>query len=153
MVITGTNSGTAVEVHPLTGDIFLGMSESQNIKISGITTVVNSGSMEVRPVIYIIGQGIVRWIENQNTGKRLYLDLSISANEEVFFDFEKGTIMSTVRGNLLYTLLPGSDFRAFTLMPGENRVACLMYNDVGAIMQIGYTPQHWSADATQKPQS
>ncbi len=122
---------------------------SGNLLDSGITTISNLGTTEVRPVIYISGQGTLRLIENQTTGKRIYFDMVVQVNEEVTIDFGRGTIKSNVRGDIFYTMLSGSDFRSFVLAPGENKIACFMHNDVGAQMTIQYQPTHWSTDAVQ----
>lgn len=131
------------------GDFYIGGFNTSNTqsKFSGITTVTNLGSSEVSPFMYILGSGALRWIENQTTKKRLFLNMQILDGEEVFIDFGKGTVESTVRGSLLSFVLPGSDFNDFTLIPGENKIACLITNDVGATVKMGYTPSHWSMDA------
>lgn len=140
-------------------DLYLGGTFNQNpgvyrdVLVSGITTVNNPGSVEASPLIYILGPGNLRWIENQTTKKRMYLNMPILSNEEIFIDIGKGTIISTVRGNVFYAMLPGSDFRSMKLRPGDNTIAALMTNDVNAKMQIYFTPQHWSADATQNVES
>ena len=120
---------------------------SNSSNASGITTVNNIGSAEVSPTMYIRGSGTLRWIENQSTGKRVYLDLPILTGEEVYIDFETASIKSAVRGDLSYAILPGSDFKAFTLIPGNNTLAVFMKNDVNGFVSISYTPSHWSADA------
>ena len=79
--------------------------------------------------------------------KRLYADLDILANEEVTIDFAQGKITSSVRANLAYAISPGSDIRAWRLLPGSNKIAVMMDNDVGSFMQIAYVPRHWGADA------
>lgn len=144
--ITSTN----INLITPNGDFFVGGNESGNKVNSGITTVENVGSAEALPVVYILGPGNLRWLENQTTKARMYFDLTVLANEEVFIDFGAGTIESTVRGNLLFTLLPGSDFRKFSLAPGNNKIATFMINDVNAYMQISYVPRHWSADAVAR---
>jgi hypothetical protein len=115
---------------------------------AGITTVINSGTAESKPSVYIYGSGKLRWIENQTTKKRMYLNLDILPGEEVVIDFGKGEIKSTVRGNLSYSILPGSNFSDFTLIPGANTISTLMYNDVGSVIYMYNRPQHWSASAT-----
>jgi hypothetical protein len=117
---------------------------------SGFTNVANIGSAAVAPKVYLRGPGTLVWLENQTTGQRISLNLVLQSTEEVFIDFALGLITSTLRGSLLYTLYPGSDFQAFKLAPGNNTIACLMTNDVNAFMSMYYTPQHWSADATQR---
>lgn len=141
----------AISYNPSTGTLYLAGGSVANTPLaSGINYISNTGSTDVFPVFYVKGAGFLRWIENQTTRKRLYLDMTIFDDEEVFLDIAKGTIEGRVRGNLLYMLLPGSDFRAFTLRPGENKIACFMVNDVNAQMSIQFQPRHWSVDATQR---
>ena len=141
-------------IDPRTDDIFIGgtvfgANSADFTLISGFTTVPNPGSREINPVVYLQGPGILKWIENQSSLKRIYLNLTLLASEEVFFDFGQGKIESTMRGSLLYALLPGSDFRSFTLLPGDNVIACFMTNDVAAQARMSFIPSHWSMDATQ----
>lgn len=132
-------------------NIYLG--SGTTIDLSSQNTVSNIGSAEVSPVLYIQGPVILKWIENQTSKKRLYADLAILSNEEIFIDFSKGTALSTVRGDLAYAILPGSDFRAWKLLPGDNRIVALMTNGVAPKLQLSYVPRHWSADATQSTES
>lgn len=133
------------------GDIYIGgnFNTIPNSFFAGITYVTNIGSAEVPPVIYISGPGYLRWLENQTTKKRIFLNLNILSGEEITIDFGAGTIFSTIRGSLFAFVLPGSDFNAFTLVPGENKICTFMTNDVGAIVQLSYTPTHWSVDVSQ----
>lgn len=135
-----------------TDDIYMG-GDILRIISSGQTILDYPGASETRPILYIKGPCNVYWIENQTTGKRMNLDLTVQNTEEVFIDPARGLFYSFGRGNLLYTLLPGSDFRNFTLVPGENKLAIFGTNDVGAIMQIYYAPVHWSVDETQNEES
>ena len=116
---------------------------------SGITYVTNKGTAEVRPTCYIKGSGKLRYMENQSTGKRIWFNLDINKDEEIYIDFGAGKFYSTVRGDLFYSLLPGSDFHAFTLIPGVNKIATFIHDDVDAVMTMFYTPTHWSVDSTQ----
>ena len=116
---------------------------------SGITYVTNGGTAEVRPSIYIKGQAKIKYIENESTGKKIWFDLQVLTDEEVFIDFAAGKFYSTVRGDLYHTILPGGDLHSFTLIPGENKIAVFMYNDVNAEMYMYHTPVHWSSDGTQ----
>lgn len=145
-----------VAINQTNDDIFLGYefaSGTQHILTSGINTITNPGTTESKPIVYVLGPGVLRWIGNQTTGKGVNLDMAVLNGEEVFLDFAKGEIYSTIRGSLYYTMLAGADFRSFALAPGENKLECFMVNDVGAQMQITFTPHHWSADATQQGES
>lgn len=123
---------------------------TSSIICSGITTITNNGSSEAYPIIYCKGPGKLLWFENLTTQKRMYINLSLFTGEEIFIDTGDGTFRSSNRGNTLYALLPGSDFRSFTLRPGENRIACFITDDVNAQMSLQFQPKHWSVDATQR---
>lgn len=146
------NSGIMDIVSSRNGDIFFLLSHGVSAQASYpyYNTISNLGSAETYPRMYLKGQGTFRYIINTRTGSFLALNLDILSNEEVFIDFAKGTIESTVRGSLLYAVLPGSDIRSIRMLPGENEFGILIINDVGAIAQMSYTPQHWSADAIAK---
>jgi hypothetical protein len=140
-------------VHPDNGNIYLAgegdtVTGDSTALFSGVTLVDNVGTAEVSPVIYVLGQGTLRRIENWTTKKRLFLELDILDDEEVFIDFGRAQIFSTVRGDLSHRILSGSDFKAFTLVPGENKIITFMTDDVDAYMQISHQPLHWGADAT-----
>lgn len=111
-------------------------------------TVTNRGTAQVSPMVYIKGPATLRWLENQTSKKRIYADLDLLNGEEVFIDFAQGTVLSSTRGNLIHTIKPGSDLRAWTLLPGDNVISALLLNDIAALMQISYIPSHWSADST-----
>ena len=117
---------------------------------SGITYVTNDGTAEVKPVVYIKGQGKLRYIENQTTKKKVWFNLTVLKDEEIFIDFGTGKFYSTVRGDLYYSLVPGGDMSSFTLVPGENKIAAFMHDDVDAIMYMYYTPTHWGVDSTKR---
>lgn len=122
-------------------------------EFAAITTVDNIGSAETSPVLYVIGPCTLIWVENQTTHKRLYTDIDVAEDEEITIDFSQGTVTSNTRGNLAYAINPGSDLRAWTLIPGENKISMLMTADVNASAYISYQPRHWSADATSRVES
>jgi hypothetical protein len=131
-------------------DIYIGgqlYMNTNSSNASAINVVNNTGSAEVSPKIFVTGPGRLRWIENQTTGKRVYLDLPIISGDKIDIDFETATITSVIQGNMSYTVLPGSDFKSFTLVPGNNTLAIFMSNDVNGFMSIRYIPSYWSADA------
>lgn len=155
-VALNTDFVNTVAINRTNDDIFMAyelVSGTQHILSSGLNTITNPGTTESKPVIYVLGPGILRWIGNRTTGKGINLDMTILSGEEVFFDFARGEIYSTVRGSLFYAMLEGADFRSFALAPGENILECFMVNDVNASMQITFVPSHWSADATQQGDS
>ena len=116
---------------------------------SGITRVTNTGSAETNPTIYIKGSGLLRYIENETSKVKVYFDLDILDEEEILIDFEKGTIQSTIRGDLSFGLQHGSDYAKLTLLPGENKMAIFISDGVGSVVRIYYTPTHWSVDSSK----
>lgn len=133
----------------LNGDIYLAQ-QTTTARWARRTTVNNIGSASASPRIYIKGPATLRWVENQTTKKRVYADLTVDENEEVILDFAQATIRSNIRGNIVWGISPGSDIKSWTLVPGENVIAAMLLDDIGAQMQIAYTVTHWSVDATAR---
>jgi hypothetical protein len=136
-------------------DLYIGDPEQNSAltakgNVASINYVTNYGTAEAQPIIYIYGPGNIQWIENQTTKKYVALDLYVLDNEEVFIDFGHAKMYSTIRGDLSYAIIPGSDFHDFSLVPGENRLAVFMTNEVDSLMYIYHQPRHWAADATVK---
>ena len=150
LYVGGTPSPAAVRF--VGEDIYVGGSYFSETNMtsaySAITYVTNGGTAEVRPVIYIKGQGKLRYIENQTTKKKIWFNLDILEDEEIFIEFGSGQFYSTIRGDLYYSVLPGSDLNSFSLLPGENKIATFMHDDVDPVMMMSYTPVHWSVDST-----
>lgn len=130
-------------------DIYIGqhMAAPNIINIPKLNSVNNIGTASSYPIMYVKGPGTLRYVSNIKTGQEIFLNMSILSGEEIFIDFAKGTITSTVRGSLLYNIYEGSEIRAVNLLPGYNQFAVLITNDVGAIAQLRWQTQHWSADA------
>lgn len=122
-------------------------------EFAAVTTVENIGSAETNPKVYIEGPATLLWIENQTTKRRVYTDIDIDENENITIDFGQGTVTSNIRGNLAYAISPGSDLRAWTLVPGDNKIAMLMTADVEGKAYLSYVPRHWSADSTARNES
>jgi len=148
--VGGTPSPTAIRYNG--EDIYIGgsyFSETDMISAYSATTLVtNNGTAEVRPTIYIKGQAKLRYIENQTSKKKIWFNLDILEDEEIFIDFGSGKFYSTVRGDLYYAVLPGGDLHSFTLIPGENKIAVFMHDDVDAVVRLSYVPVHWGVDGT-----
>lgn len=130
------------------GDIFVALGSSSIPVISPATsTINNTGTAAVFPLLYYTGPGTIRYLENLKTLQLIYLDLIVLAGEEIFIDFAKGEIFSTFRGEIPYVILPGSEIRSIYLVPGDNAISALVTDDVGGVMHLRYEPQHHSADA------
>lgn len=133
------------------GDLYFGHSFSTapfpTYAFPKTTSVNNDGTAAVFPTLYYTGGGTIRFFENVKTKQVIYLNLIVLSGEEIMIEFSQGKIISSMRGDLSYAILPGSDIRAIYLLPGENIFSALVINDVGGVMQLRYQPQHHSADA------
>lgn len=117
------------------------------VDVAAVTEVENTGSATAYPRIYITGPGELRYIENLTTKSVVPFSMTLFDDEDVTIDFATGTVESSVRGDLSPFVNRAFSMKDFKLLPGINRISVLMTNDVGSVMQIGYTPVHWAADA------
>lgn len=145
-----TTQYTCVDINPETDDIFIGMiaAAGEQALTGAKNTITNQGSMAANPSFYITGPCTLRYIENTSNKKRMNFNLQVESGESVIIDTGNGTIISNLRGNILYTLISGSDFVNFVLQPGENEIVCFMIDDVGAQISMQLPVLHWSVDAT-----
>lgn len=144
-----SQNGLSILYHP-NGDLFVGMGAGTGALFRHtpkINIVTNPGTAAVFPRLYIIGPGNLVYISNIKTGQEIFLYLTVLSGEEVFIDFARGTIISTTRGSLQYTLVPGSEIRSIYLLPGDNSFSVLMTEEVNPSMSLQFQPQDWSADA------
>lgn len=150
---SATNYVLGLACHP-NGDLYIGYFDWGSAHYAAaINTVINHGTAEAYPTVFISGPGTLRYIENQTTNKKVYFRLPIVSGEEITIDFSAKKIVSSINGEIPYRLLAGSSFGDFSLAPGNNTLAVLMTDDVATSISILYTPTHWSADAVTKANS
>ena len=118
-----------------------------NYKLAKVTAVTNPGTASCWPLLYFKGQGTLRYIVNTKTGQEIFLNLFAYAGEEIYIDFGRGKITSSVRGDMTSAILAGSEIRSIYLLPGENKFGVLVPDDMEASMQIRWQPLDWSADS------
>lgn len=98
---------------------------------TGGTSVVlnNPGTARTYPIIVITGpsSGSSRLysITNKTTNRALYFSVSVNAGETITLNLDPTQLsfISSSRGNLLSTLLPGSNETDFFLQPGNNTLS------------------------------
>jgi hypothetical protein len=136
------------------GDVYVSVQSSvDNVEAAARTTVLNRSTSDVFPVISFTGTGRLIWLENQTTGQRVYLNYILQDNEVLTFDFRTGakTVESNYRGSVPDAILPNSDdfFLAAGNLddPKENIISVLVADEVDPVVQLRYTPTHWSVDA------
>jgi len=105
----------------------------------------NNGSAKTYPIITITGPGPVYKITNHTTGDEINFNLTLVAGETATLDLRPGhkTLISTFRGNIINTILQGSNVGSFRLDPGSNDVSILA---PGCTIAMRWDERHWSID-------
>ena len=123
-----SNSLPALSMEEFNGIRYIGTSISDNLDISTVTTATNTSQALVYPVFKCknstTDNHTLLYLENNTTGKTIYLGYTIKPNEEVRISFIPGKkeAKSSVFGNIWQSVLKGSDVGEFYLRPGYNRI-------------------------------
>lgn len=135
------------------GDLFLANGNAAaTADESGITSITSSSAADTYPIIVIVGpsssSAVIRWIENQTTGHRLYFNLlQIYAGETITIDLSPNakTVTSSWRGAI--TNNPINGIANFRLAPGANTIAAYIVGTLTAItMTMRWQTTHSSVD-------
>jgi phage-related protein len=112
------------------------------------TEVVNPGNSNTYPIITITGPGVLRSIKNYSTGKFIWFNLLIQSGEvvEISLDPDNIYVTSNVRGNLLSSVLAGSNLTELYLKPGKNIISTFISGDrdITTGASIRFTPSYGS---------
>jgi hypothetical protein len=146
-----------------------GWFELGSVKSAGLTTITNRGSANTPPIFTVLGPGKLYTIFNETTGEKLWFNLTLAANEKAilklgnnpsfsstFSLFSTGVLKDSVyegainitgpgRGNIISTILPGSNLSSFHLVPGVNKITCLIAGttDGNTSIKMYYKPTYW----------
>lgn len=117
---------------------------------AGITEVTNGGSAAAYPTFTIAGPGQLYEVVNWTTGEALFFDLVLLEGETLTIDLAPGvkSVVSSFRGSVVNTLLPGSQFATWRLLPGGNQLGVYMTGTTalsGAVVQ--WSERFWSLDS------
>ena len=110
------------------GEIVVGFTTGSTGYTSGTTTVTNIGTANAFPIIVLqyaaaaTVTAALYSIRNLTTGQVISFNLSLLPGETLTLDLRPGfkTITSSVRGNLISSVLPGSNLATFKLSPRSN---------------------------------
>jgi hypothetical protein len=135
------------------GDLFYGTDQSQTAAVAGQTTVTPTSTTDTYPVFTFIGPSsascVLRWLENQSTGQRLYFNLTVLSGETITISLTPGQkrVTSDWRGLIQDQPLVNSDFSNWHLLPGANTISAFVTGTTtAAVMLMHFTPKHWSVD-------
>jgi hypothetical protein len=129
--------------------LFVGYLGASVPNIADVQTVTNEGAASAYPMLDILGPLVIRTLENQDTGKLIRFNLDVQAGERVLIDLRPGFLkaVSEWRGNVIYGVLPYSDFGDFSLLPGDNRIAFLGTDgDGNEEVSLHWRVTDWSFD-------
>lgn len=127
-------SATIMAIATRQDELMIGFNTAGIAAVSTITTLTNTGTVKAYPRITLTGPGTVFQFKNWTTGKSIWFNLTLIAGETAVFDFSNPTnvsFTSNLRGNILGTILPGSDLDFF-LLPGANNVSLFIAGTVNA---------------------
>jgi len=93
----------------------------------GASAVVGSATIDVQgnwptyPTFTFYGPMVDPRVENETTGKRIELDYNLAANEVVTITtlFPHKQIVSSVNGDIYYSLTEDSDLASFAMLPSS----------------------------------
>lgn len=107
----------------------------------------NNGTATAYPIFKATGPGTIYQLANYTTGSMIYFELTLLSGETVTLDFRPGkkTFNSTFRGNIINTILPGSDVQNFRLLPGSNDIS-IFISTTAATATLTWDNRHWSVD-------
>lgn len=130
------------------GEVIMGILTTGTAYTSGTTTITNTGTAPAKPIIVIKHPTTAALnaplysIRNLTTGKVISFNLSLLLGETLTIDLAAGKITSDLRGNMLSTVLPGSNFDSFFLVPGPNTINIFSSLSAGSLPSayIYFTP-------------
>jgi hypothetical protein len=147
-----TDSVVGAEVEAIASrfeDLFIGYLGASVTTTADVQTITNNGEAKGSPFLDVRGPIHLRWLENQEDGARIRLDLDVQSFERVLIDLRPGKFKaeSEFRGNVISGVLANSDFSKFKLNPGDNRISFLGTGDDGNTeVSLRWRVTNWSFD-------
>lgn len=132
------------------GRLALGHRATGTAIAAAVTTVTNLGSADSYPVLQVTGPGRLYQLRNWTTGHAIYFDLVLQAGETLRLDLQPNakSCTSSTRGNLLGSVLPGSQLAHWRLAPGPNAVSVYVDNSA-ALVELLWIERYWSIDSAE----
>jgi hypothetical protein len=141
------------------GTLYVGGMINDNSNTSSAAAyapIVNQGMADAYPVFYVrntsttLPRSLVS-VVNNTTNDEMYFSLQLLPQEEVVINTTPGrrSITSLQRGNIISSLLTGSNLATWRLIPGTNWVSFMADTDV--FTNIYWRPRHWAIDGGAEP--
>jgi len=141
------NTGVTAVYAAADNSIYIGYVAGGTATVGGSATATNNGTAYAYPRVTINGPtggtGRIVQLVNWTTGAAIYFNLTMNKGEVAVLslDPKNVTFVSTFQGNILNTILPGSQTTAFLLQKGNNTISIYSTSSsVTAVLQwpIGY---------------
>ena len=117
----------------------------------GLVTVNNTGTGKTYPTITFSSTGApnrIYSITNYTTGEDIYIGYTQADGETLTLTLSPTarSLISNLYGNVLGTILRGSDYATFGLAPGNNIIGCRMDSNGSYAATMVHRARNWSAD-------
>lgn len=104
--------------------VAVGFSTAGTAVFADVTTITNLGTDDSYPTFIMRGPSQVISLKNLENGAEIFFNLALIAGEEATLSLGPNTTFySDKRGNILGTILPGSNTAGFVLKSGENKIS------------------------------
>lgn len=133
------------------GTIYMGGDFAGSAIYATTMALTNTGKALAYPTLRLrnLSAGTARVFQllNTTTNSGIYFNLALQAGENAVLQLTPGqrTFVSSFRGNIFNSIIPGSNLATWNLLPGANNVS--FFADQAALeASIYWTPQSWSND-------
>lgn len=113
------------------GYFYIGLDSDGSPAItSAVTSLTYAGTADTYPRFVAIGPGALYELTNWTVGHSIYFDLTLNSGETVILDLnpEKIRFTSSFRGDIISSILAGSDVADWRLQEGVNQVSLFLDN-------------------------
>lgn len=131
--------------------LYIGGAFSGTGYAASVGTIQNSGRAIVYPNLRLrnLSTGTARAFQmlNTTTGVGIWLNYTMLPGEQADLTLQPGdrAFQSSMRGNIISAILPGSNLATFNLLPGQNYISFFADND-SLEASLYWTPRSWSVD-------
>jgi hypothetical protein len=142
----------SIAVHPVTGKMAVGLAGSSFLSAPCPVTITNNGTGTVFPIITFNDTtrgGSIYDVVNYTTDTIIETDYTRSPGETVTFDLRenKKTFVSDVAGNIIDSVIPGTQLATWGLAPGDNKVSVrVIYGNTTVSGMLSISERYWSID-------
>ena len=155
-IISDISFGSATNITAIhsasTGVLTIGLSSTPvTASAAAVTAITNSGTAATYPILTACAPAAASarfsQLINYTTRDSIYFDLAMLPSEMITLDLRPGkkTLTSSIRGNIISTILPGSNTSTWRLLPGTNNISVWLSSGSGSV-KLEWTERFWSID-------